>query len=106
VEPWLDPEDICDLWYFDGPPDTLDKIARSFDAAPYRFMFVGHLHRWLIATPNSILDWKGEKPINLNVEDRYLVLVAALCDGKYATFDTQTGELVPFNHLQRSGDQN
>ena len=32
VEPWLDPEKIEDLWYFDGPPETPEQVARSFAA--------------------------------------------------------------------------
>jgi hypothetical protein len=96
VEPWLDPEDISDLWYFDGPPDTPEKAAKSFEAVPHRFMFVGHVHRWLIARPGVILGWAGEKPIRLDGDNRYLILVAAVCDGKFAIFDSDTLELVPF----------
>jgi hypothetical protein len=29
VEPWLDPEDLLQLWYFEGPPDTVEKLARN-----------------------------------------------------------------------------
>jgi hypothetical protein len=36
VEPWLDPYKIEDLWYFDGPPDTPEKLARNFAAVPNR----------------------------------------------------------------------
>jgi len=96
VEPWLDPDDISDLWYFDGPPDTPEKAARSFEAVPNRVMFVGHVHRWLIATPGVILGWAGEEPIRLDGDTRYLILVAAVCDGKFAIFDTDTLELIPF----------
>jgi hypothetical protein len=96
VEPWLDPDDISDLWYFDGPPDTSEKAAKSFEAVPHRFMFVGHLHRWLIATPDAILGWAGENPIRLHGDTRYLILVAAVCDGKSSIFDTDTLELFPF----------
>jgi hypothetical protein len=96
VEPWLDPENISDLWYFDGPPDTPEKAAKSFEAVPHRFMFVGHVHRWLIAKPGTILEWNGETPIRLDGDTRYLILVAAVCDGKCAIFDTDNLELVPF----------
>jgi hypothetical protein len=27
VEPWLDPHRVEDLWYFDGPPDSPEKLA-------------------------------------------------------------------------------
>jgi hypothetical protein len=59
-------------------------------------MFVGHLHRWLMATPGVILGWEGEHPIRLDGGTRYLILVAAICDGKFAIFDTDTLELIPF----------
>jgi hypothetical protein len=98
VEPWLDPNEISDLWWYGGPPDTPDRAAKSFEAAPNRFMFIGHLHRWLIATPAKVLDWAGEAPIRLDANERYLIVVAAVCDGRYATFDTHALELVPLRH--------
>src|SRR3954454_4574542 len=39
VEPWLNPECLEDLWYFDGPPETREQAARSFAAVPNRVMF-------------------------------------------------------------------
>jgi len=98
VEPWLNPEDITDLWYLGGPPDSPEKAARSFEAVPHRFVFVGHLHQWLLAQPGKVLEWRGEKPVILDPGHRHLVVVAALCDGRYAMFDTDTHELVPFGH--------
>jgi hypothetical protein len=96
VEPWLDPEKIEDLWYFDGPPETPEQVARIFVAAPNRVMFVGHYHRWLLVSPEGIRPWSGEGPIILEPRNRYLVAVHAVCDGKCALFDTGTDELVPF----------
>ncbi len=96
VEPWLDPENISDLWYFDGPPDTPVKAAKSFEAVPHRFMFLLHLHRWLIPEPKMIYEWNGETPIRLDGDTRHLIVVAAVCNGEYAIFDTDTLELVPF----------
>lgn len=29
VEPWLNPEELADLWYLDGPPDTTEKLTRN-----------------------------------------------------------------------------
>src|SRR5436190_4744276 len=74
VEPWLDPENIEHLWYFDGPPDTADKAARSFAAVPHNHLFVGHFHRWLVATPAGVQAWQGEGPLVLS-PGRYLVAV-------------------------------
>ena len=96
VEPWLDPENLADLWYFDGPPDEHGKLARIFDAAPHRLMYAGHYHGWLMVTPNGISDWRGEAPVRLT-GGRYFVVVGALCEGRFATFDTATSELCPFN---------
>jgi len=95
VEPWLDPENIADLWYFDGPPDR-DKLDRIFDAVPNRVLFAGHFHRWLLATPMEICPWNGEHPIRLLRDQRYFVVVGALCQGCYAVFDSDSSELVPF----------
>jgi predicted phosphodiesterase len=97
VEPWLDPHKIEDLWYFGGPPDSPEKLARCFAAAPHKVVFLGHIHRWLLGTPEGVLPWRGEKPVRLEQPTRYLVVVHAVCDGKCALFDTETGELVPFS---------
>ncbi len=96
VEPWLDPEEEDDLWYFEGPPDHHGKLERIFNAVPNRIMFVGHFHKWLLATPNGINEWKGESPIRLD-QGRYFVVVGALCKGQFAIFDTDTSDLLPFN---------
>jgi predicted phosphodiesterase len=97
VEPWLDPEDLADLWYFEGPPDEHGKLDRIFSAVPNRVMFAGHFHRWLLATPEGISDWIGDRPVRLLDDQRYFVVVGALCEGRYAVFDTDTSVLMPFN---------
>jgi len=97
VEPWLNPEEVSDLWYFEGPPDEQGKLERIFDSVPNRVMFAGHFHRWLLATPNEISNWHGEGPIRLLSEQRYFVVIGALCEGRYAVFDTDTTVLLPFN---------
>lgn len=96
VEPWLNPEVITDLWYYEGPPDEHGKLARIFNAVPNRVMFVGHFHKWLLATPAEISPWLGDSPVRLD-RGRYFVAIGALCEGRWATFDTETCELVPFN---------
>jgi hypothetical protein len=95
VEPWLNPEVLADLWYYDGPPDEHRNLQRIFAAAPNRLMFAGHFHKWLLATPEAICQWRGEGPIRLS-EGRYFVVVGPLCEGRFATFDTDTSELIPF----------
>jgi hypothetical protein len=100
VEPWLDPHKVEDLWYFDGPPDSPEKLARRFAAVPHRVLFIGHMHRWLLGTPDGLWPWRGEKPgekpVVLDRQSRYLVVVHAVCDGRCALFDTEMGDLTPF----------
>jgi Calcineurin-like phosphoesterase superfamily domain len=96
VEPWLDPHKVEDLWYFDGPPDSPEKLARSFAAVPHRVLFIGHLHRWLLGTPQGVLAWRGDRQLCLDSINRYLVVIHAVWDGKCALFDTKTGEMTPF----------
>jgi predicted phosphodiesterase len=99
VEPWIDPYSVEDLWDFHGPPDSPEKLARSFAAVPHRVLFVGHLHRWLLGTPGGLLPWRGEGPVRLDRQNRYLVVVHGVWDGRCALFDTETNELVPFGGL-------
>jgi len=96
VEPWLDPYKVEDLWYFDGPPDSREKLARSFAAVPHRVMFIGHMHRWLLGTTDGVMPWRGDQQLRLDCANRYLVVVHAVWDGKCALFDTKTGDLTPF----------
>jgi predicted phosphodiesterase len=95
VEPWLDPNKLEDLWYFDGPPDTPDLAARSFAAVPERTLFFGHFHKWLAMTPTRRLEWAGEGDLDLEGEPRTLVVLAPVFDGWAATFDTATHVLSP-----------
>jgi predicted MPP superfamily phosphohydrolase len=96
VEPWLNPEEIADLWYFEGTPDGHGKLARIFEAVTNRLMFAGHYHKWLLVRPDGIQDWDGTTPVLLN-NGRYFVVVGALCEGRYAILDTDTSTLTPSN---------
>lgn len=95
VEPWLDPYDLLQLWYYEGPPDTPEKASRSFAAVPHRFLFLGHLHRWLLMTPGRQIPWQGERAIFLGDWERSLVVVAPVFHGCCAVFDTHRMELLP-----------
>jgi hypothetical protein len=103
VEPWLDPEDISDLWFIEGRPESERRVKQIFSAVPNRLMFAGHYHSWMLVTPSGISEWRGESPIKLH-PGRYFVVVGALLEGSFATFDTTTSELVPFkaDALRRS----
>lgn len=96
-EPWLDPNKIEDLWYFEGLPETQVKLNRSFAAMPHRVMFIGHHHCWMIGSIAGIAPWNGEKPITLDASQQHLVVVNAVCHGYCALFDTVSNELTPFN---------
>lgn len=96
VEPWLNPEDVADLWYFEGPPDDHNKLSRIFDAVPNRLMFAGHYHKWQLVRPDQIDDWMGHTPVNLS-NGRFFVVIGALCEGRFAVLDTETLQLIPYN---------
>jgi hypothetical protein len=96
VEPWLNPEDVGDLWYLGGAPDSLDRLPRIFSAVPHRVIFAGHYHHWFAATEDEILDWHGEQPLQLRANRRYFLVIGALCEGRSATFETDTSLLQPF----------
>ena len=99
IEPWLDPENIADLWYFGGPANVVENLDKIFGAGSHRFIFAGHYHQWLLAQPTGVSDWNGDQPVQLN-DGRYFAVVGALCEGWMATFDTETGWLVPVNVSQ------
>lgn len=96
VEPWLDPNDVADLWYFEGPPDNPAKLARIFDSVPDRLIFTGHYHHWLAATPTGLLSWNGVETLSLT-QGRFFIVIGALCEGRYAILNTDNCELTPFN---------
>jgi hypothetical protein len=87
---------VEDLWYFHGPPDAPEKRARSIAAPRQRTLFIGHLHRWLLGTPDGLLPWRGDRPVSLDATKRHLVVIHAVWDGRFALFDTKTDELIPF----------
>lgn len=96
VEPWLNPEELVDLWHFEKPPSEQEHRDRIFNAVPNRLMFMGHYHQWLAVTPDGIADWEGDRPLDLSA-GRHFIVVGAVCNGCYAILDTDTWELTPFN---------
>jgi len=95
VEPWLNSENLEDLWSFEGISDDPQSVRRIFDAVDHSVIFAGHWHRWLLASEEGIDAWQGERPIKLSREQRHFAVIHALCDGYSALFDTQTRELIP-----------
>ena len=95
VEPWLDSNNVADLWYFDDPPNEHSQLERIFNAVPNRAMFAEHFHQWLLAMPDGFSDWDGRSSVRLD-QGRYFVVVGALCEGRFAIFETEMLELLPF----------
>jgi hypothetical protein len=83
------------VYYLGDRPETPEGLAGSFGASDQAACLVGHFHRWLAATPEGLLPWDGRTPLRMWPDQRYLVVVAAVCDGWCAVFDTDRGELVP-----------
>jgi predicted phosphodiesterase len=89
------------VYYLGARPETAEGRNDAFHASPGRVTFVGHFHRWLAATPDGLLPWDGGEPLLLEGQ-RYLVVVAAVCDGWCATFDTVSNRLVPWRLRERT----
>ena len=83
------------VYYLGDPPESATGRVASFAASPCRVTFVGHFHRWLTATPTGVIPWQGAEAILLDPEQRYLVAIAAVCDGWCAVYDTANSMLVP-----------
>ncbi|HEX2474931.1 MAG TPA: metallophosphoesterase family protein [Lacipirellulaceae bacterium] len=95
VEPWLDPTDFFQLWRYEGEPVTVEQAAKSFECTAHRFLFVGHFHRWRVISDCETMNWDGTSPLDLSKCRRGLISVGALCNGKFAIFDTESCELIP-----------
>ncbi len=96
VLPCIDPTDVQQPWYVERAPLTAEAAAPHFAAFPHRRMFVGHFHRWLAVTPEGALPWSGQQPLPFNFTERYLVVIAAVCDGWCAIYDTESDVLTPY----------
>jgi predicted phosphodiesterase len=83
-------------FYLNEPPETATGRAASFAASACRVTFVGHFHRWLAATPAGVIPWDGARAIPLAPEWRYLVAVAAVCDGWCGVYDAAASMFVPY----------
>jgi hypothetical protein len=95
VLPSLDPTDVTQPWYVVRFPETAEAAAAEFAAFPHRRMFLGHYHRWAIATPHGIVRWSGEEPFRFQPGERYLAVIAAVCDGFCAIYDSTGDVLTP-----------
>ena len=74
-----------------GPQNRHDRTETLVVQAERFFQYLfGRCRR-----PIILLGWSGEVPLLLDPGQHYLVVIAAVCDGWYATLDTSTGRLVP-----------
>ena len=96
LEPWLNPESLEDLWYFDGLPESAERRELIFCAQPQQILFAGHYHCWMLVSRERTEDWKGSQPICLK-DGRFFVVLGALCEGRFAVYDTDSGWLTPYN---------
>ena len=92
---WMDPADIEQPWYLHPIPATDKLLAQNFAATDQRVMFQGHYHRWLAAVPAGPLSWQGGSSLKLDMNQRYLIVVHAVCDGWSAVYDTERAFLQP-----------
>jgi hypothetical protein len=96
-EPWLDCSDVFQVWHVEDVELASESIRKSFAAAPNRSIFIGHFHRWAAFGPVGRLDWEGDSPLELPDDVPTLVVVAAICDGHSAIFDTEARVLTPID---------
>jgi len=97
VAPWLDATDIRQLWHVEDEPLSPPLVARSLDAVPHRVIFLGHFHRWFVATRAGRLPWDGRSALRLDPAERSLVFINGVVEGWCATYETASGELVPID---------
>jgi predicted phosphodiesterase len=96
LEPLGDPHDVAHLWSLrDKPFDLMELAAPSFAAVDHRLLFIGHYHRWWAATPQGSLDWAGDRPLELDSNQRYFVVVGPVLGGWCGWLDTDAGVLLP-----------
>lgn len=93
--PGWDPTDPTE-YYLGAGPETTEGRTAGFLASDSPLIIMGHFHRWLAATPQGEVSWGGGRPLLLDARRRYLVAVAAVCDGWCATLDTSAGRLTPW----------
>jgi Calcineurin-like phosphoesterase superfamily domain len=96
-EPWLDCSDVCQVWHSDDEQLPSEAVEKSFAAVSNRSIFIGHFHLWRALTRRGPLRWAGEGPLVLLEDSPTMVVVAAICDGYTATFDTETRVLTPID---------
>ena len=94
----VDPHDLAQLWGSEESPfDLPDRARRAFAHNIARWQFVGHYHQWWAGTADGPVDWHGERVLHLPPDQRWFIVVAAVCDGYCALFDSDRAELHPLS---------
>jgi predicted phosphodiesterase len=84
------------LAYYESPrPDEEAARGPCFAQFPGRVMVMGHYHRWFAATPDGIVAWKGERPLDLSASAAWLIVIHAVAEGWCAVLDTSRETLFP-----------
>jgi hypothetical protein len=92
----IDPYDLAQLWFDEESPlDLIRRAGLAFAQNAARWQFVGHYHRWWAGSPGGAADWNGDRVLRLDPDQRWFVVVAAVCDGFCAVFDSNQAELIP-----------
>ena len=99
VEPWLDPEKVEDMWFFEGPPENPRAARPDLLGGPAPGHVRGTLPPLAPGDARGHPTWSGDGPIVLEAGNRYFVAVHAVCQGGCALFDTATGLLTPFDKV-------
>jgi hypothetical protein len=97
IAPWLDPENVLDLWSPGAFAHTKESLAKSFAATTQPLLAIGHAHRWFLATPEGIVPWEGEGSVRLRRDRRYLMAIHAVLWGWCALLDTEARLLTPIH---------
>jgi predicted phosphodiesterase len=89
---WWDPTDPT-VYYL---AERHDEFQDCFDRFDDRLSFLGHFHRWSVATPGAISPWDGTSPLSLDAHQRYQIIIHAVMNGWCALYDTESEILSPF----------
>jgi hypothetical protein len=95
IEPFLDSTSFDDLWSYDS--DGMLDPARSFAATSARRIFMGHVHRWELLTPGGAIPWSDREQVQLQADERYLVVVHGVQQGCCAWYDLESDSLCRLN---------
>ncbi|MFM2093145.1 MAG: hypothetical protein RIS70_269 [Planctomycetota bacterium] len=94
----VDAYDVEQLWALEeNSRDFWARAQAAFAANQHGRQFLGHYHCWWAATPHGPIDWDGIQSLTLLPHERYVVIIAAVFQGKCAVFETDTGVLTPLD---------